>query len=150
MDRELKEKIKLKRILGIDFGKARVGIAISDALHISVTPLLVLNYRDNSFWELLLKLIEKENVGAIVVGKPIYDTESNSHLELIEHLEKFIEELKIKSELPVFIQDESFSSKKAVATMVEIGKKKKFRATKGSTDKIAAAIILQDFINYLE
>ena len=149
-----RNQLKYKRLLGIDFGTSRVGLAISDALHISTAPLETLLYKKENFWGDLLAIIDKYNIGGIVVGIPINEQkqgqETETYQKLIENLTNFIDKLHSKISIPIFVQDESFSSKKAVNTMIEIGKKKKYRSNKGSTDKIAAAIILQDFINYFE
>lgn len=144
-----KEELKLKRLLGIDFGMVRVGLALSDALHISTTPLETLQYKDNNFWNNLSEIINKNNVGGIVVGIPIYEAETETHSKLISNINIFVNKLKKITSLPIFMQDECLTSKKAVTAMIEMGKKKKFRSTKGNTDKIAAAIILQEFLNNL-
>jgi len=138
------EIIKNKRLLGIDFGLARVGIAVADELHISITPKETLLFQKSDFWENLLKIIEVERIGIIVVGIPYSENEEH---EMREPIENFISELNSKIDIPIFYQDETFSSRQAVNIMITNGKRKKQRATKGTTDKIAAAVILQDFLN---
>lgn len=144
----IKEEIKGKRILGIDFGLARVGTAVCDELHITCNPRLVLDFREEAFWDKLLKLLADERAGAAVVGVPM--TYDGTETQLMQTIREFIAELKEKSGLPVYERDESYTSSMAVETMVAIGKKKKNRGKKGETDKIAAAIILREFLNSFE
>ncbi|MGQ9819692.1 MAG: Holliday junction resolvase RuvX [Candidatus Kapaibacteriales bacterium] len=139
------EILKGKRIAGIDFGLKRVGISICDELHISITPLKVLDYSDPSFWEKLLILLDSENVKGIVVGVPL--TNLSSKRNILPMVQNFILELKQRISLLVFEVDESFSSKNATSIMLEIGKKKSQRRRKGYKDLVASAIILRDFIN---
>ena len=69
---------------------------------------------------------------------------------MIKEIICFIDELKQKITIPVYEFDENFSSKEAMLTMINIGKKKKQRATKTNIDKIAAAIILRNFLKEIE
>jgi len=138
--------LKNKRIAAIDFGLARVGIAITDELHISITPKITLLYQKIDFWEKLMDLFKKEKIGGIVVGIPF---EQNNEYSLKEEIDTFVNRLNKKTNIPIFFQDESYTSVKAVDTMLEIGKKKKKRTEKGMKDRIAAAIILKDFLDNL-
>lgn len=144
---EIVQKIQNQRLLGIDFGLARVGTAVTDALHISITPKEVLLYQATDFWKKLIKLIEFERIGGIVIGIPY---EENEEHILRNHIENFIQELSDKTSIQIFRQDESFSSVQAVNVMLEIGKKKKQRSKKGTKDSVAAAIILQNFLESIE
>ena len=146
------EVTKDSRILSVDFGTVRVGIATCDALHISISPKGTLLYSENNFWDKFLEILATEKISAIVVGMPEPNNNTTeisiTHKKILTDIEKFIFELRNKTNLPVFTHDESFSSKRAVETMLMIGKKKKERAKKGTTDKIAAAVILQNFIEF--
>jgi len=142
---KISETIKNKRLLGIDFGLARVGLAITDELHISIMPKETLLFQKSDFWIRLIKIIENERIGAIVIGIP-YD--ENEEHEMRDYIEKFTSDLANKISIPFFFQDESFSSRQAVSIMLENGKKKKNRTQKGATDRVAAAIILQNFLEY--
>ncbi len=137
--------IKGKRIAGVDYGRKRVGLAVSDELHVTVSPRKALIFDCNDFMEQLIAFLNNENIGAIVVGVP-YGAGSKS-TEIINECKELIKDLRTKSELPVFEQDESFSSKEAVSTMINIGRKRKYRREKGNIDSIAASIILRDFLN---
>jgi putative Holliday junction resolvase len=140
--------LKNKRLAGIDYGLARVGIAVTDELHISITPKAVLLRQENDFWLKLKELLEVEKIAGIVVGMPFY--ENNSESKIVNEINSFAEKLKKIVDIPIFFQDESYSSIQAVETMLQIGKKKKKRAEKGAKDKIAAAIILQNFLTSIE
>ncbi len=144
---EIRSFIKGKRIAGIDYGLKRVGFAVCDELHITTSP-RKFYINDDTFLSKLINDLKFENACACVVGVPItYDGNKTKFQEIIE---SFIEELKLKSHLPVFTYDESYSSKQAVGKMVESGKRKTARSRKGETDKVAAALILRDFLNEME
>ncbi len=137
--------IQGKRIAGIDYGRKRVGMAVCDEMHIPVSPRKALIFDDDDFMRKLSDFIASENIGAIVVGVPYRSDNRNS--EIIDECKELIENLRIKTGLPVFEQDEAFSSKEAMKTMINIGKKRKYRKEKGNIDSIAASIILRDFLN---
>lgn len=136
--------LKGKRIGALDYGKKRIGFAVCDELHITVSPRKVF-YTDMDFWPELIKSISDERLGAIVVGVPLRHDKTET--ELIIEIREFIEVLKSKVNLDVYEFDESFSTRRAVKTMIEIGKKKKNRSTRENKDKTAAAIILRDFLS---
>jgi putative Holliday junction resolvase len=137
--------IKGKRILAVDFGLRRVGTAVTDEWHITITPKTVFDYRSESFYDKLTEFIKQDNIGAVVVGIPLSKVDNNA--QLIEEIKSFAEKINELTGKDVFFIDESYTSKEAVKTMIEIGKKKKKRATKGETDKIAAALILKEFLS---
>ena len=138
----------MKRILAIDFGLERVGIAISDELHIAITPHPTLLYNNPNFWQQLINIIKSNNIGSVVIGVPY---EENEEHPLCQHIEKFQTILQNffndeKINIPIYHQDESFTSIEAMNVMIEIGKKKKQRAKKGNKDKVAAVLILRNFM----
>lgn len=144
MDVNLNE-IKNKRIAAFDYGLKRVGYAVSDELHIIASPRCVFDRTKDNFWDLVTDSIKKENVGLIIVGVPYrLDGEQT---DVIKAINEFIDELKFRTGLAVIPVDESFSTINATRIMIESGSKKKKRAQKGSKDIIAAALILQEFIN---
>lgn len=138
------EKIKGKRILSIDFGLKRIGLAICDEYHIAIRPLTTL-LNDATFVLNLTQIIESERVGVAVIGVPVRNDNKND--ELIAKIDELAELINKEYGLDVFRHDEFMSSKRASQTLVEIGRKKSKRAVKGELDKIAAAIILQEFIS---
>lgn len=137
-----------KRLAGIDYGKKRVGIAVCDRLHISVTPLITLDPTSEKFWEKLLRIVTDEAIEGFVIGLPYRDDDKND--EFIEEIKQFIGTLKSKTNLPIEEVDEYLSTRSAVNTMISIGYTKKRRSEKGNKDKVAAAIILREYLNMLE
>ena len=132
------------RILAIDYGLKRTGIAVSDALRIIATPLeTVLTTELLSF---LTRYSEKETVDEFVVGMP--KTLLNKDSDIAPSVRKFVAELEKKfPDKPVHLADERFTSSMAQRAMIEGGMKKKDRQVKGNVDKISATIILQSFMN---
>jgi putative Holliday junction resolvase len=146
---DLIEKLHHRRVGAIDYGLKRVGFAVCDELHISITPKAVLDPTSDKFWTELASWFERERIALVVVGMP-FRPDPNEKTEVITAIEGFIEELKTRFELDVEIRDESFSTIRATETMIATGRKKKDRARKGSKDMIAAAIILRDFLRELD
>ncbi|MEJ5244905.1 MAG: Holliday junction resolvase RuvX [Bacteroidota bacterium] len=145
-EQDIKTNIKGSRIIGVDFGLKRVGLAISDELGITTTPLETLDYSKQDFWERLLAIINKQKAKACVVGVPFYDKQTET--DITNALNVFINLLRSKSGMDVYIFDESYTSRNAVQTMLAIDKPKKKRSQKGEKDKIAAALILRNFLDY--
>lgn len=145
-EQDIKTNIRGSRILGIDFGLKRVGLAISDELGITTTPLETLDYSKQDFWERLLGIIHRQKAKACIVGVPFYDKQTET--DITNALNVFIDLLRSKSGMNVYIFDESYSSRNAVQTMLAIDKPKKKRSQKGEKDKIAAALILRNFLDY--
>lgn len=132
------------RVLAIDFGKKRVGLAISDLMRIIVKPLEYILVNENTdLIENIAKIVEQENVKKIILGIPEKNV-SNSNL--VDDINEFAGKLREKFSFEVILVDESFSSQKAVETMLATGKKKKYRQEKGHTDSFSAAIILKEFL----
>jgi putative holliday junction resolvase len=141
---DYKNKLAGKRIAAFDFGLKRIGFAVCDEFHISITPKNVFYFEDNNLLENIKNELEKEYIGAIIIGIPIrYD---NSISNIILEIESFIDKIKSITNVEIIRYDESYSSKRAVSTMVEIGRKKKDRRKKENIDRISAAIILRDFL----
>jgi putative Holliday junction resolvase len=142
---------KGKKILAVDFGLARVGVAVTDELHISIAPKETLLYQKPDFWKRLIALLMSERIGGIVVGTPYFDDEEHDMRRPIEGFVAMLKEQLALSNLsiPITFQDESYSSVYAANVMIEIGKKKKKRTTKGIKDGVAAAIILQGYLDSL-
>lgn len=132
------------RIMAIDFGTKRIGIAITDPLKIFASPLeTVKNMEFDAFLENYLR---KEDVEAFVVGYPVQM--NNTPSESVKHINPFIKRLKTKyPDKPVHLADERFTSRMAMRTMIEGGVKKKDRQDKSLVDRISASIILQSFLD---
>lgn len=132
------------KILAIDYGLKRVGFAISDELQIIAKPLGYKNNEGNQIIEYIGELLESDNIELVIVGYPYkYDGEVS---DFMEEINLFIDNLSNKFDVEVVKHDENYTSKIAVETMVNIGKKKKFRRQKGNTDSISAAVLLTDYL----
>lgn len=131
------------RLLAIDYGTKRTGLAVSDPLQIISTALETVE--TSTLFSFLKKYTDKEQVDAFVVGMP--KTLSNQDSSITPLVRKFVEELKkMFPEKPIHLMDERFTSSMAMRTMIDGGMKKKDRRDKSNVDKISATIILQDFM----
>jgi putative Holliday junction resolvase len=132
------------RIVALDFGLKRTGIAITDELQIIASPLTTV---DSAELMVFLKdLMHKNKVDTIVLGEPKRLNNEDTHITqnvylLKEALEKEFPLQKIE------LVDERFTSKMAMQSMIDGGLKKKQRQEKGALDSISAAIILQSYMN---
>lgn len=131
------------RILAIDFGLKRTGIAVTDPLKIIATPLETVPTDNLINW--LKAYLAKEKVERLVVGMPVNLDQSDTHNT--RPAKKFVEQLKHHFPgFPISLEDERFTSKIAQQTMVMGGMKKKDRREKSNVDKISASIILQSYM----
>ncbi len=131
------------RILAIDYGSKRTGLAVTDPLRIIATALETVPSAE--LLSYLKNYCQKESVDEIVIGMP--KTLKNEDSEMAPMIRKFILELKNAfPEKPVYEVDERFTSSMAQRAMIEGGMKKKDRQVKGNVDKISATIILQSFL----
>lgn len=131
------------RVLAIDYGKKRTGLAVTDPLRIIATALETVSSTD--LLSYLKTYTQREGVDEFVIGMP--KTLKNEDSEIAPLVRKFIQELKNSfPEKPIHEVDERFTSRMAQRTMIEGGMKKKDRQEKGNVDKISAVIILQSFL----
>jgi putative Holliday junction resolvase len=133
----------MARIIAIDYGTKRVGLAVTDPLQMIATPLDTVHAKDVITY--LEQYLQREAVEAFVVGQPLQldGTDSQSAV----HVEKFVSLLRKKfPDQQVFRTDERFTSKIAQHTLLMAGKKKKDRQDKQLLDKISAVLILQTFL----
>jgi putative holliday junction resolvase len=131
------------RILAIDFGLKRTGLASTDPLQLIASPLETVLTKDLMAW--LKAYFSKEEVDAVVIGKAVdlMGRETNS----TDGIAKFAAELQQAFPgLKVHWQDERYTSKMAQRALIDGGMKKKDRRVKGNVDKVSAAIILQSFM----
>jgi len=136
----------LGRILCIDFGQKRVGIAVTDPLRIISNGLTTVHSKDiHTFLDNYLK---KETVDIIVVGQP---KQMNNELsDAWRFIEPFVRKLKKQfPEMRIELHDERFTSKMAHQTMLDAGLNKKARQNKELVDTISATIILQSYMEKL-
>ncbi|MBT1687227.1 Holliday junction resolvase RuvX [Dawidia soli] len=134
------------RILAIDYGKKRTGLAVTDPLRIIATALETVP--TEGLMAYLQAYLKREPVDAFVIGMP--KTLKNEDSETAPFVRAFVEELnKTFPDKPVHPVDERFTSSLALRAMIDGGMKKKDRQVKGNVDKISATIILQSFLESL-
>ena len=134
----------MERIVGIDYGRKRVGVAVSDPLGIFASAIETVH--SAKIIDYLKKYAESENVVRFVVGYPINMNGAPS--EAAKDIDVFLKHLKAAfPETPVDLEDERFTSVLAHRAMIDGGMKKKDRMKKESVDKISAAIILQSWLD---
>jgi putative holliday junction resolvase len=135
----------LGRILAIDYGRKRVGIAVTDPLQIIASSLTTVPAHE--IWTFLDNYFLKEKVDSIVVGYP--KTLGNQPSEAIAFVNPFVKKLVNKyPEIVVDLFDERFTSKMAFQTMIDAGLGKKARSNKALVDTISATIILQSYMEF--
>jgi putative Holliday junction resolvase len=134
----------LGRIVALDYGKVRTGIAVTDELQLIASGLTTVE--TSGLIPFLKEYARHEDVVLIVVGEPRQMDHSVSESE--EYIKPFLQVLKRTfPDIPVARQDERFTSRRAVRSMVESGLKKKKRRNKALVDEISATIILQAYLN---
>jgi len=132
------------RILGIDYGTKRVGLAVTDPLRIIASPLETVRTIDLEAW--IENYLQAVQVDAFTVGYPV--DMNNKPSESVKVIDPFIKRLKRKyPDKPVHLADERFTSRMAQIAMIEGGLKKMKRRDKSIVDKVSAALILQAFID---
>ncbi|MBC7387702.1 MAG: Holliday junction resolvase RuvX [Opitutaceae bacterium] len=133
----------MPRILAIDYGNKRCGIAVTDPLQIIATPLDMV--RSHLLIDFLKAYFLKENVECVVLGFPTdtlnRDTDSTANVKAFaKHFVKTFPEMRL------IFEDEKFTSKMALQSMIAAGTTKAFRKEKGNIDKVSATIILQSYL----
>jgi putative Holliday junction resolvase len=133
----------LSRILCIDYGKKRTGIAVTDPLQIIATGLTTVD--SDELISFLKKYFQQEEVESIVIGEPKNLDDSDTHATPLVHaiIKKLEKEF---PKIPIKKVDERFTSKMAKQAMIEMGMKKKDRRNKRTVDEIAATIMLQEYM----
>ncbi|RKD97001.1 Holliday junction resolvase RuvX [Marinifilum flexuosum] len=133
----------MARILAIDYGRKRVGLAVTDPMQIIANGLDTVPAKD--LLDYLEKYMTNEEVELFVVGYP--KQLNNEDSESMKYLKPFLGKLKKKfPDIPVEMVDERFTSKIAFQTMIDGGLKKKQRQDKAMIDKVSATIILQSYM----
>lgn len=136
---------KLGRIIAIDYGKKRTGIAVTDPLQIIAGVLDTVSTHEAS--TLIAKYISTEKVDEIVVGNPLMLDGTAS--ETMELMAPFVNRLrKLFPDIPVVLYDERFTSKIAMRSMIESGAKKSDRQNKKNLDRISAVLLLQSYMEW--
>ena len=132
------------RVVAIDYGNKRVGIAVTDPLKLIATPLDTVHAKD--ILDFLKAYTQKEAVEAFVVGMP--KNLDNNPTDVTSAVVGFVRKLKKElPDIPVHTVDERFTSKMAFQAMIDGGLKKKDRRNKETVDKVSATIILQSYLS---
>ncbi|GAA4816851.1 Holliday junction resolvase RuvX [Litoribaculum gwangyangense] len=131
------------RILAIDFGTKRTGIAITDELQIIASGLTTVN--TNDLLKFLKDYTKKESVELFLIGEPkqMNNTASESEMHIATFISKLEKEI---PNIPITRVDERFTSKIAFQTMIDSGLKKNQRKNKALIDEISATLILQSYL----
>ena len=133
----------MARLLALDYGTKRVGIAVTDELQIIASGLCTVRAHDCI--DFLKDYISKESVDAIVMGMPKDLKDQNT--DATHYVKGFAKKLKKQfPEMELHLIDERFTSKMAFQTMIDSGLKKKSRQDKSLVDEVSATIILQSFM----
>lgn len=133
------------RILAIDYGSKRVGLAVTDSLRLIATGLTTIHSKD--LIDFLENYFKKEVVDIVVVGEP--KTLQNTKSDSARFIDPFVTHLKKKfPDKQIERYDERFTSSMAHQTMLAGGLKKKDRKDKETVDMISAIIILQDYMSF--
>jgi len=132
------------RIMGIDYGEKRIGIALSDPLLIFAYPFATLQ-NDASFKNNLSKIITEKNIVKIILGLP--SSKFKSSAQLSEKVQRLKQEIEINFIIEVILWDEEFSSALAQEKVIESVTKKSRRKEKALLDRHSAAIILQEYLD---
>ncbi|MCL6265279.1 Holliday junction resolvase RuvX [Flagellimonas myxillae] len=134
----------MARILALDYGKVRTGIAVTDELQLIASGLTTVE--TNELIDFLSEYLEKESVERFVIGLPKQMDNSPSESEVL--IQEFLKKLTGRfPSIPVERQDERFTSKMAKQSMLQSGMKKKKRQDKALVDEISATLILQAYLN---
>jgi putative Holliday junction resolvase len=132
------------RIIGIDYGTKRIGLAVTDPLQIFASPLDTV--KSDEFYQYINNYLKTEVIDAFVIGYPVQM--NNKPSESVNQLNPFIK--KLNKTFPgklIHLVDERFTSQMAFQTMIDGGLKKNDRRDKSLVDKISASIILQSFLD---
>ena len=134
----------MDRIIGIDYGRKRTGVAVSDPLGIFASPLETVH--SAKLIDYIKNYAQGERIIRFVVGYP--RNLSGAPSEAAADVEVFLKQLaKAFPDIPVTLEDERFTSVLAHRAMIDGGMKKSDRRDKASVDKISAAIILQSYLD---
>ena len=132
------------RYLAIDYGKKRVGLALSDPLKIFSYPFETLT-NDSNLFNKLHEIVKSKSIEKIILGYPL--KESGEETILSKEIHNFKENLQKQLNINIILWDERYTSSQAKDKIIESVTKKKKRKDKGLIDRNAAAIILSEYLN---
>ncbi len=137
----------LARLLALDYGKVRTGIAVTDELQLIASALKTVP--TNTLLEALKEYLGAENVETIIIGEPRQMNNEVSESEVL--IQKFMEQLEAEFPgLSIVRQDERFTSKMAKQSLLDSGHKKKKRRDKSLVDEVSATLILQAYMERIK
>lgn len=138
---------EMARILAIDYGRKRCGVAVTDPLRIIATALATVPAAE--LWDYLKDYFAKEDVDCVVVGEPrqMDNTPSESERFITPFVNRF---RKAYPDMPLVRVDERFTSKIAHQSMLDMGLRKKQRQDKALVDSMSAVLILQTYMQMLD
>lgn len=140
------EKNNNGRVMAIDYGLARTGLAVTDPLKIISYPLTTVKSKE--LLKYLDKYFKKVEVNVIILGYPVsYGSENTIKDDIIDLSDKLKTRYVDKE---IILYDERYTSKIASYYLLNSGVNKKKRAEKGNLDKISASVILESYLNYLK
>ncbi|MFC1561446.1 Holliday junction resolvase RuvX [candidate division KSB1 bacterium] len=136
----------VSRILALDYGRKRIGVAVSDPLGITAQakPTIIVKNQSEALAK-ILGLIEEYEPGHIVIGLPL--DQHGKVGKFAEEVRRFAEKLRNKTALPIEFFDERFSSKQAEKVLHQLGEKTGAKKTR--IDALSAVLILQSYMEYL-
>lgn len=134
------------RILAIDYGKKRTGIAVTDVLQLIANGLTTVP--TNELLAFLLDYVSREPVDKVIIGLP--KQMNNEDSDNMKNISPFVQSLSAKLSIPIEFFDERFTSVIAQRAMIDGGLKKKARQNKALVDEISATIILQSYLESLK
>jgi putative holliday junction resolvase len=132
------------RIIGIDYGTKRIGLAVTDPLQLFASPLVTV--KPEEFYRFINNYLKTEVIDAFVIGYPV--KMNNKPSESVNQVNPFIK--KLRRTFPgkhIHLVDERFTSQMAIQIMIDGGVRKNDRRDKSLVDKISASIILQSFLD---
>ena len=133
----------MARILAIDFGKKRVGLAVTDPLQLIASKLTTV--ASHQIFDFLKDYFQKEQVEKVIIGYPLQM--NNEASEAVLYINPFLKRFqKLYPDMPIEQVDERFTSRMAFQTMIDAGLKKKDRQNKATIDAVSATIILQSYL----
>ena len=133
----------MPRVLAIDYGLRRTGLAVTDPLQIIANGLTTVE--SPRLINFLKEYLKKEEVEMIIIGEPKNWDDTDTHATPL--VKKLVEKLRKEfPQMPITMVDERFTSKMASRAMIDMGMKKKQRQNKALVDEIAATIMLQEYL----
>jgi putative holliday junction resolvase len=132
------------RILAIDYGSVRIGLAVSDPLKIIAQGLKTILNNEKCLDE-ICSIIQSQEISKVIVGKPLNLSGQESYKSI--EVGEFVKRLQEKISIEIILIDERFTSVMAKRSIISMGVKKKQRMDKSKVDEVASAILLQGYLD---